>query len=258
MRLHLKLAAVTLLLSPFIAAQAMPMTFFGEDAGQGEDTVLSAFKNATPQKDAFVSHLSDFGVENFEGFADDTGGPLSIGFGSAGVTATLQDVTGVAGKVNAVANGTTDTTGRYGISGDPDGDGSDQYWEANGGFSIEFDSPVSAFGFYGVDIGDFTGQITVTIGGVTFNIGNATDVDGGGVLFWGIIAEDGFTKITFGNTDAHGVDYFGFDNFMVAGASQVNVPTPGALALLLAGFGLIGFGAAKRHRQSDDKSMFGA
>ena len=55
---------------------------------------------------------------------------------------------------------------------------------------IDFDTAVAAFGFYGVDIGDFSGQVTVTTvnGGTNvYNVGNTVNGPGGSVLFWGVI-----------------------------------------------------------------------
>ncbi len=219
-------------------AQAAPTTFFGEDIGLGENTVLGATPNADAAQASFLGSLINPGVETFEGIASGTSGPLGITFGN-GVTANLNGN----GLVQALADGTTNGFGRYGITDDADDD--ERFWEANGdGFTITFSEAISAFGFYGIDIGDFDGQVTATtVGGLdmTFNVGNSIGISGGSVMFWGVVDPLlSFTSVTFGNTGS-GDDYFGFDDFTIGLAEQVittPVPVPATLALMT--LGLIG------------------
>lgn len=223
------------------AAQATPITFFGEDLGLGEGTPLLLWPNATAARTSFLSYLTGVGTETFELQTTGAVAPLALSFpGSSGsITATL---TG-GGNVAFVVPGTTNGAGRYATSGS-------RYWEASSTFGITFSSPVSAFGFYGVDIGDFGGQVTVTTtGGLAqlFNVGNTTNGSGGGVLFWGVIdPANSFTGVTFGNTAA-GTDLFGFDDMTIGDSRQITtVPEPGAVVLI--GFGLLGLGLIRRHR----------
>ena len=117
--------------------------------------------------------------------------------------------------------------------------------------SLTFSNPVAAFGFYGVDIGDFNGQVTLTTsGGLNqfFNVGNTLNGSGGSVLFWGVISNaDTFTSISFGNT-SNGSDAFVFDNFTVGSLEQVKspVPEPETYAMFLAGLGFMGYMARRR------------
>ena len=153
--LGLVVAAAMLLVSS--ATNAAPITFFGEDLGLGEGTALSLFPNATAAEALFLSNLSGgVGTQDFAGFSAGTGAPLALTFpGSTGsITATLSG----SGFVANVAPGTTNGAGRYATSGS-------QYWDTSGSFSIAFSSPVSAFGFFGIDIGDFGGQVTVETAG---------------------------------------------------------------------------------------------
>jgi hypothetical protein len=136
----------------------------------------------------------------------------------------------------------TNGVGRYPISGD-------NYWEGSGTFIINFSAPVAAFGFYGIDIGDFGGQVTALLENgesELYTIPNTMYGSGGGVLYWGIIdTAHTYTRLTFGNT-AGGIDYFGFDDFSVGGIGQVRIPEPASLALMA--IGLAGLAGLRRRK----------
>lgn len=216
------------------SASALNMTFFGEDLGLGESTPLTSWPNATAARTSFLSNLVGVGTEDFEA-PDQVAGqtaPLTLTFPGAG-TATL----GGTGSIISVAPGTTNGVGRYPTSGT-------QLWQAGSAsteFNISFSTPIAAFGFNGIDIGDFGGQVTVTTTGgmtTTYNVGNTINGPGGSVLFWGLInTADPFTSLSFGNTNP-GVDFFGFDDMTIGTMEQVNpMPEPASL-------GLIGLGLA--------------
>ncbi len=202
--------------------------FFGEDLGLGEGTPLPVASrvNSTAAQNSFLSSLIGVGTENFEGFATGTGAPLALTFPGAG-TATL----GGTGSISTVTPGTTNGVGRYAISGS-------NFWEvSSGNFTIDFSAPIAAFGFWGVDIGDFNGQITLELQSgavVNFVVPNSTNIAGGSVLYYGLIASGAgelFTSITFGNTNP-GVDFFAFDDMTIGSLQQVRpTPEPGSLAL---------------------------
>jgi len=221
--------SLSLVLS-FSTSFAAFQTFFGEDLGQGEYTRLSTWPNALAAETAFLSNLVGVGTEDFESFTAPT-----ADFGAAGI-ATI----GGTGSVSYIPSG-TNGVGRFPISGD-------NYWETGGTFYIDFSTAISAFGFYGIDIGDFNGQVELTYENGTsntVNIGNSTNIAGGSVLYFGFYdTENLFTKITFGNT-AGGVDYFGFDDFTIGTREQV-VPTPEPATMLLLGFGLLGLVGLRR------------
>lgn len=187
---------------------AATLQFFGEDLGLGESIRLPSTPNADTARNNFFSNLIGVGTETFESFSNGTPAPITTTFGAFGDTATL---TG-AGNISEVTSG-TNGVGRYPISGT-------KFYESTGVFSLAFSAPQAAFGFYGVDIGDFNGQLTLSLlngGTKTITVPNSTLVPGGGALYFGIIeteAADLFTGITFGNT-APGTDFFAFDNFSI-------------------------------------------
>jgi hypothetical protein len=228
-------AALLLALGAAGSGSAAPLTFFGEDLGQGETVRLAATPNADAARNAFFANLVGVGTETFEGFATGSSAPLAVSFGAAG-TATL----GGTGNITSVPTG-TNNAGRYPISGD-------KYWTSGETFTITFSNPVAAFGFYGIDIGDFGGQVTLTLAGggaQTITVPNTVNGAGGAVLYFGIIETLTFTAITFGNSAA-GTDVFGFDDFSIGSLEQVKIPAPAALGLF--GIALAGLGMAMRRR----------
>jgi hypothetical protein len=134
--------------------------------------------------------------------------------------------------------------GRFATSGS-------QYLEVSqSAFNITFSSPVAAFGFYGTDIGDFNGQLTVTTqngGSTLYTVANTVNGANGSLLFWGIIdTANPFISVTFGNTAA-GVDFFGFDDMTIGDIQQVaQTPLPAALPLLIGGIGAMVMVARRR------------
>jgi hypothetical protein len=217
------------------STQAAVSTFFGEDLGLGESTPLPSWPNASAAEAAFMSNLSGVGTESFEGMTTGVA-PSILTFPVPGGTITATFSGGM--TVEAVTPGTTNGVGRYATDGSQYLEGSTQ------SFSITFSDPVAAFGFYGIDIGDFSGQVTLTTfdgGSTLYTIPHTIDGAGGSVLFFGVIDTTNlYTMVTFGNTGA-GVDYFGFDEMTVGTLEQVHptVPVPGAILLGGIGTGLV-------------------
>lgn len=220
------------------SAQAAPVTFFGED-GNPTGTTPIPHPNSDATSTSFLSHLTSPGVETFDSFANGAT-TVAPSFGN-GITATLNGGT--------ILN--TPGAGRFAIS-------SPNYYEADTStFSINFSSPIAAFGFYGTDIGDFGGTLSLTLtdaGGHTSSLVVPASVGSGGsqpengsVLYFGFYnLSDTYTSIAFNNSNTS--DVFGFDNFTVGLEAQVNpsVPEPSTWATMILGFAGIGFMAYRR------------
>jgi hypothetical protein len=207
-------------------------TFFGEDLNSSNSTPLSSIPNASAAEASFKSNLSNVGTENFESQATGASAPLALtfpGFGGGSLNAILS---GGGGAVASVTPGTTNNAGRYSIPSAS----SSKYWQVSAGgggnFTITFAQSIAALGFYGIDIGDFGGQLTLGVNGSTQTVNNTIGSGGstdGSVLFYGLIAAVGeeFTSVSF-NTTTGGGDVFAFDNFTIGSREQVCTPgTPG-------------------------------
>ena len=236
-RLSVLLVAAVVGLSVVSQAEAVPMYFFGENLSPG-GTVSGA--PVTARAD-FLSNLVGVGTEDFEGYPAGTNLPLGIQFpGSSGnVTANL---TGGGSSLTEIR--TSPGFGRFATSGT-------HYLNValGDGFTIDFSDPIAAFGFYGTDIGDFSGQLLLHLeNGSVLDvvIPHTVNAPSGALLFWGFIDPmNSYTRIDFTNTS--GSDSFGYDD-MTIGVQEQIVPEPGTLLLLGLGAGLGALGRLRRRR----------
>lgn len=216
-----------------LSVQAAPITFFGEDI-----TGSTAGDPANAQA-AFLATLSGgVGTEDFETAVL----PTTTFAGSTGnITASL---TGGGTSIESGAN----LGGRFPTSG------SNFVETGNGGdFNLSFSSAISAFGFFGTDIGDIGNSLTLRmtdINGVISDlaVGNTVNSASGSVLYFGFIdTANSYTNILFVNEPGGG-DIFGFDDLTIGDLAQITnpppVPLPAAGWLLLGALG--GMGALRR------------
>lgn len=216
-------------------ASGAPVVFTATDVNVGGVGRLAAWPNSQIAANAFASNLTNIQIDSFETApANSTNPTLHFGVLTAAVTN---------GVVRSVPPGMTDADGRYPISGA-------NYMAADQAtMNMAFSQPINAFGFWGIDIGDFGGTLTINLlGGGTrqFSIaplsGNGST--SGSVLFWGVIdATTAFTGVTFTNNTGI-TDVFAFDDITVG---TLAVPLPSAFALGAAGLAAVA-GRVRRRR----------
>ena len=210
----------------------------GATVFSGVDVQPLATMNAANAEAAFKAELSATSTENFESFPGGTpAASVRPDFPAAGVTNARINADG-GGIIDArtMAGMTAALFGQFPTSGykyletviDP---------SASSNFSIELFQLVDGFGFFGVDIGDVTGSLNVTISNTMSSFSLTTtvptappNVADSSVLFFGIVADspaEMFDRIDFVGTSTD-TDVFAFDD-MTVGVIQSSPPTGGGL-----------------------------
>jgi hypothetical protein len=217
--------------------------FFGEDVNLLQDPTQVSPTNSTATKNSFFTNLVGVGTETFDTPSTPVNAtaPISVNFPGAG-TATI-----TGGGQVATGN---DAAGRYAIS-------SPNYLLVNNSnFTITFSSAIAAFGFFGVDIGDFGGRLSLTLTDaskvvstltVPHTLGSGGNTSGS-ILYFGFYdTGDTYKSIKFKNS-AVGTDVFGFDSLSVGSLEQVapSVPEPSTWAMMILSFAGVSFMAYRR------------
>ncbi len=154
--------------------------------------------------------------------------------------------------------------GRYPISGN------NYYLAFENQFSIVFTQEVGAFGFFGIDVGDFGGRMFLTFLGasstdlnVRHMVGQGGDTGGSRFFFGYINPSNPFLQVSFGTRGGSGTgDRFAFDDMTVAFASEFAdfngpgtgpdptvIPEPATVFLLATGLIVIGGVSTIRRRR---------
>ncbi len=251
------LAAVSTLGLAATPALASTTVYAGQDVNPGPGLAVATNPNADAASASFQSALDGNSVESFEGFANGTSAPLNLSFtGSAGsLNATLSG----SGTVRTAPRSSPTGSGQFAV------DGNNYFFIDGTSFTVTFDSPIAAFGFFAADLEDLVG-INVTLnydggGSAAYNLGDVYGpysgpfLASGSVHFLGFIDVDNpFASVVFSGVNAGG-DFLAFDKFTIGDAAQVVnppsgvIPEPATWAMMIAGFGLVG-GAMRRRRMA--------
>lgn len=214
---------------------------------------LTDFPNSSQAEADLLSELEiGIATEDFESFTPGQSSPLSLVFP-------------VAGEATLVGNGFINTNsserslnGAYAISGD-------QNFLIRGGetFTIDFDQPIAAFGFYVTDLGsEILLNLDLVNGGTESVLVEATERFGsnrtrqsGSVQYEGVLADspaEYFTSVEIVPQSAVQFDGFAFDDLTVANPEQIrvaSVPEPSAiLGLSWLAIGGYSIRKLKRHK----------
>jgi len=232
----------------FTVASAFCQYVIGRDNGLHDDGVLAEFFelqpaqyiNSTTAEVMFLAQITSPTIITFQsnfGFQET---PLTYNLGT---TVCTIDAISVGDRPNVLVlqNGNSSSShqrGRYAPWGPPGQTTRTSGWyylEAGRSFKLTYTVAVRALGFWGVDLGDWTGNLVLKIyytDATTENVqlpytladeGKAPQAQS--MTYFGLVTAKDFDRVDFLNS-APGYDIFGFDNFTSAITTQVSFPTP--------------------------------
>ncbi len=185
-------------------------------------------------RNAFLAEVDIIGVEDLE---DVTGSGSALDPFALNFTGSEGPVTGSFATDGTINLQSSSGGGRFATSGS-------HYIRSNSQVTINFLSPIQAFGFYVTDAGDVGDDLVLTLSNestrtVTVDLPN-TDAS---LLFWGFTDSANFySSITVSTTPANSI---GYDDLTI-GQFATDVPEPSTLALF--GLGLAGLAWVGRRR----------
>lgn len=183
----------------------------------GEDVFPSFSVGGAPlaARDSFVGAVSNESVITFEAVA--LGGAYGVdpiaGVAFVGPLSAIEATFTTTGQMRVVETPVGGYAGRFNTT-----PGGTRFLDFQDNLTIELSAPVNAFGFYGTDVGDFDGQVKVTltddVGGTqTLDVPHSLLGNDGALLFWGVVRATPIASArlfcvpnTVGLTDYFGVD----------------------------------------------------
>lgn len=202
------------------------ITFFGEDTFGGSRP--PAIPNSLAARNTFLGLFDTWGVEDFESTPLGTNvSSVSLNFGfTTGIINVL------VGYLNVLD---MEQRGRHEVSGSRFLEHLVPAGAAPIAIEVLFARPITGFGFFGTDAGDWGEQLSVVVNGARYLIPHVTETRDGNaaVFFFGIYSSDPFDRVVIENISPYSYPAFGYDDFIAA------VPEPGTVGLLALGLGIV-------------------
>ncbi len=236
--------ALTLTLTLVVSTYAAPLIITAADSTA--NGVMPAGGPAVAARNLFVASVTDLRSENFEASA--LGVPANNRLSIFGGVGELSQANGAPGRIeNQISpNG----PGRFNTTPAASCTAPCKWWETYRSFQVALGADVSGFGFYGTDLGDAGGTVTLDFWNGASAVRSGVAVDGSGergLRFFGFI-DDSFTfnRVTFNvfqtATDPDFADRLGFDSLLTGnrvGATPPPVPEPASIALVCLSLALL-------------------
>lgn len=177
---------------------------------------------AVDESDFFITNVTSPATITFESEANETvynTSPRVISFPApkSTLTATFTSTSLGSKLIDEVITG-TNNAGRFNVT-----TSGSKFLEFRDNLLITFSSPITAFGLFGTDWGDFLGQVKITLNyanitPVTYVIPHSKPATSGCLVFWGFISTEPVNSLNiFCEYDTVQLeDYLGIDDIIVA------------------------------------------